>query len=173
MTSKAQNTAKAAAKPIEDAVAAGKQTIEEAVKASSEGYEQAVAMGKEQVENASKAMFRSYGEVAELNKQGVEAFMMAGNIWAKGYEDLGKAYFSFAQDTAERGAEVAKEIMKAKTVQDVISVQTDFAKKRFDQVVADSTKMSELSVKVATETMQPLQKQFDSAVSTLVKPAAL
>jgi phasin family protein len=173
MTSKAQNTAKAAAKPIEDAVTAGKQTIEQAVKASTESYEQAVAMGKEQAENASNAMFRGYGDFAEMNKQGVEAFMVAGNIWAKGYEDLGKAYFSFAQDSAERGAEVAKSMMKAKTLQDVIDVQTDFAKNRFDHVVAESTKMSELSVKVATETIQPLQKQFDSAVSTLVKPAAL
>lgn len=172
MTSKAQNNAKAAAKPLEDAVAAGKQTIEQAVKASAESYEQAVAMGKEQVENASNAMFRGYGDVAELNKQGVEALMTAGNIWAKGYEDLGKAYFSFAQESAERGAEVAKAMMKAKTLQDVIDVQTDFAKQRFDHAVAEGTKMSELSVKVATETMQPLQKQFDSAVSTIVKPVA-
>ena len=42
MTSKTQNSAKAT-KPIEDAVAAGKQTVEQAVKASTEGYEQAIA----------------------------------------------------------------------------------------------------------------------------------
>ena len=170
MTSKAQNTGKTAAQPIEDAVAAGKQTIEQAVKASTESYEQAIAMGKEQVENASNAMFHGYDDFATLNKQGVEAFMKAGNIWAKGYEDLGNAYFSFAQTSAERGAEVAKAMMKAKTLQDVIDVQTDYAKKRFDHIVAEGTKMSELSAKVATEAMQPLQKQFDSAVSTMVKP---
>ena len=172
MTSKAQSTAKAATKPIEDAVAAGKQTIEQAVKASTEGYEQAIAMSKEQVANASNAMFRSYDDIATLNKESVEAIMKAGNIWAKGYEDLGKAYFSFAQASAERGAEAAKAMMKAKTLQDVIDVHTDFAKQRFDQMVAEGTKLSELSVKVATDAMQPLQKQFDTAVSTLTKPAA-
>lgn len=171
MTSKTQNSAKAS-KPIEDAVAAGKQTIEQAVKASTESYEQAVAMGKEQVANASDAVFRSYDDFATLNKQGVEAMMKAGNIWAKGYEDLGKAYFSFAQDAAERGAEAAKAMMTAKTLQDAIDVQTDYAKQRFDHAVAEGTKISEMSVKVATEAMEPLQKQFDSAVSTLAKPAA-
>lgn len=170
MTSKTQSTAKAATKPMEDAVAAGKQTIEQAMKASTESYEQAIAMGKEQVESASTAAFKSYDDMATLNKQGVEAFMKAGNIWAKGYEDLGKAYFSFAQEAAECSAEVAKAMMKAKTVQDVIDVQTDFAKKRFDHLVAEGTKMSEMSVKVATDTIQPLQQQLDSAVSTLVKP---
>ena len=57
MTSKTQSSAKAS-KPIEDAVAAGKETIEQAMKASTEGYEQAIAMGKEHVANASNAMFR-------------------------------------------------------------------------------------------------------------------
>ena len=172
MTSKTQNSAKAT-KPIEDAVAAGKQTIEQAVKASTEGYEQAIAMGKEKVENASSAVFRGYDDIASLNKQSVEAMMKAGNIWAKGYESLGKTYFTFAQVSAERGGEAAKAMMKAKTLQDVIDVQTDFAKQRFDHFVAEGTKMSEMSAKVATDAMQPLQKQFDSAVSTMVKPAAI
>lgn len=169
MTSKTQSSAKAS-KQIEDAVAASKQTIEQAVKASTEGYEQAFVMGKEQVENASNALARSYDDIATLNKKSVEAMMMAGNIWAKGYEDLGKAYFSYAQDSAERGTEAAKAMMTAKTVQDVVNVQTDFAKQRFDHFVAEGTKMSEMSAKVATEAMEPLQQQFDSAVSTLTKP---
>ena len=173
MTTKAQGAAKAATKPIEDAVAAGKQTIEQAVKASTESYEQAIAMGKEQVESASSAMFRSYDDLATMNSQGVEAFVAAGNIWAKGFEDIGKAYFSFAQESAEGGAEIAKSIMKAKTFQDVIDIQTGFAKKRFDQMVAEGSKMSELSVKVATEAMEPLQKQFDASVSKMVKPVSL
>ena len=173
MTTKAQGTAKTATKPMEDAVAAGKQTIEQAVKASTESYEQVIAMGKEQVENASNAVFRGYDDFATLNKQGIEALVEASNIWAKGCEDLGKAYFSLAQETAEGGADVAKSIMKAKTFQDVIDIQTDFAKKRFDQLVSESTKMSELSVKVATDAMQPLQKQFDATVSKMVKPVAV
>lgn len=173
MTSKTQGATKSAKKPMEDAVAASKETIEQAMKASTEGYEQAVAMSKEQVESASKAVFRGYEDFTALNKQGVEAFMQATNIWAKGCEDLGKAYASFAQGSAERGTEVAKVAMKAKTVQDVIDVQTDFAKQHFDQFVAEGTKISELSVKVATEAMQPVQKQFDTAVSKLVKPAVL
>ena len=172
MTSKTQSTAKTS-KPIEDAVTAGKQTIEQAVKASTEGYEQAIAMGKEQVENASNAMFRGYDDIASLNKQGVEAAMKAGNIWAQGYEKLGKAYFGYAQESAERGAEAAKAMMKAKTVQDVVDVQTDYAKQGFDYFVAEGTKMSEMSATVATEAMEPLQKQFDSAVSTLAKPVAI
>ena len=100
MSSKEENAAKAAKKPIEDAVAAGKQTIEQAVKASTEGYEQAVAMSKEQIESASKAMFRGYDDLATVNKEGVEAVMKASDIWAKGYEDISKAYFAFARVSA-------------------------------------------------------------------------
>ena len=64
-------------------------------------------------------------------------------------------------------------MMTAKTMRDVIDLQTDFAKQRFDHLVAEGTKMSEMSVKVANEAMEPLQKQFDTTVSTPTKPIAL
>ena len=172
MATKAKS-AKAEVPQVEQAVTASKETVEKVVKASTESYEQAYNMTKDQMEKASKSLIQGYDELTEMTQKNVEAFMKAGNIWAKGYEDLGKAYFSFAQEAAECSAEVAKAMMKAKTLQDVIDVHTDYAKKRFDHLVAEGTKMSEMSVKVATDAMQPLQQQFDSAVSTLVKPAGV
>lgn len=172
MTSKTQSTAKAS-KPIENAVAAGKQTIEQTIKASTDGYEQAIAMGKEQVETASNATFRGYDEILWLNKQSAEAAMTAGNVWAQGYENLGKAYFGFAQESAEPSAEAAQAMMKAKTLQDVVNKQSDYAKQGFDYFVTEGTKMSGMSAKVATKAMEPLQNQFDSAVSTMTKPIAI
>jgi len=172
MTSKTQGAAKAATKTVEDAVTVAKKTAEQVAKASAESYEQAVSMSKEQVAQANEALLRGYGDFAAFNKGGVEALMSAGNIWVKGCEDLSKEYFAFAQKTAERNAEVAKAILSAKTVQDVFDVQTSFAKQGLDSVMAESAKLSELSVKVANEAFQPLQKQLDSAVSKLVKPMA-
>ena len=172
MSNKAQNAAKSATKPIEDALAAGKQTIEQAVKASAEGCGQAFAMNRDQAAQASDAMLRGYDDFAALNKQGVEALMKAGNIWAKGYEGLGKAYFSFAQASTERGVETAKAVMAAKTPQEAIDVQTDFAKQRFERTVAEGAAVSELSLKVAADAFQPLQKQFDVALSKLMSPVS-
>ncbi|WP_421877426.1 phasin family protein [Pacificispira sp.] len=148
-------------KPIEEAVAAGKQTVE-----------QAVAATKEQVEKASTAAMKSYDEFAALNKDAVDAYVKAGNVFAKGFEDLGKTVFAFAQSQAETNVNAAKALMSAKTINDVVEIQSDLARTQFDAFVAEGTKVSEMSLKVANETVEPIQAQFNVVVEKMMKPVA-
>ena len=61
-----KTTATAAAGQVEDAVAAGTETVEAAVKASQDvaqkGYDQAVELMKEHAEKAQKALYGGYDE---------------------------------------------------------------------------------------------------------------
>lgn len=148
-------------KQIEDAVAAGKQTVE-----------QAVAATKEQVEKASSAALKGYDEFAALNKDTVDAYVKAGNVFAKGFEDLGKTVFAFAQTQAEANVNAAKALMSAKTINDVVEIQSDLARNQFDAFVAESTKVSEMTVKVANETAEPIQAQLNIVVEKVMKPVA-
>src|SRR3546814_845181 len=145
MTSKAKSNG---SETIEAAVAAGKQTVEEVMRTSTRNYEQAVSTTKEQVEKASAAMLRGYDDLATFNKQNVDAFVQAGNIWAKGAEELGKAYFSFAQASAEKNAEAAKSLLAAKSLKDVVDVQADYARTSFDTLVAEGTRINEMTIKI-------------------------
>ena len=181
MTTTAKKTAapKVAITPLEDAVAVGKDTVEKMVKVSTENYEQAiaatkdaVAASKEQMEKASAAMLKVYDDLSVLNKDGVDAFVSAGNIFAKGMEELSKAAFAFAQATAEANVATAKALMGAKTVNDVFTIQAEFTRTQFDAVIAESTKISEMGLKVANEAMEPLQAQANATVEKLMKPIA-
>lgn len=148
-------------KPIEEAVAAGKQTVE-----------QAVAATKEQVEKASTAALKSYDEYATMNKETVDAYVKASNVFAKGFEDLGKTVFAFAQSQAETNVNAAKALMTAKTINDVVEIQSDLARTQFDAFVAEGTKVSEMSLKVANETVEPIQARFNVVVEKMMKPVA-
>jgi len=173
MATKAQSTAKDAAKTMEDAFFAGKDTVEQAFKASTEGYEQMVTASRAQCEKASKAMLGGYDDIAVASKDYMDALIAAGDIWFKGYEEIGKACFAYAQETAELGAEAAKAVMSAKTVQDVIDLQTDFAKQRFDSMTSEGAKISEMSVKAMNDAMAPIQKRIDDSVTKFMKAAAV
>ncbi len=166
-------------KQIEEAVTVGKQTVEKMVKASTDNYEQAmaatkdaVAATKEHVEKASAAVMKAYDDIAVLNKEGVDAYVSAGNIVAKGMEDLSKAMFAFAQTSAEANVATAKALMGAKTVTDVFTIQAEFARSQFDSMIAESTKLSEYGLKVANEAFEPLQAQANATVEKLFKPIA-
>ena len=90
----------------------------------------------------------------------------------KGMEDLGKTLFAFAQSQAESNVSAAKAMMSAKTLNDVVEIQSDLARSQFDAFVAESTKVSEMSLKVANETVEPIQAQFTVVVEKMMKPIA-
>jgi phasin family protein len=148
-------------KKVEEAVQAGKQTVE-----------QAVAATKEQVEKASTAALKGYDEFASMNKSSMDAFVKSSNIMAKGMEDLGKTYFAFAQSAAEQNVAAAKKLMTAKTINDVVDIQSEVARTSFDAWVAEATKMSEMSMKVANEAFEPIQSQLTTVVEKMTKQVA-
>lgn len=173
MTAKAKTAApKIDTKQIEDAVAVGKQTVEQAVAVTKEQVEQAVAATKEQVEKASTAAMKGYDDMTVMNKDGFDAFVKSGNIFAKGAEEFGKAYFAYAQSAAEQNVEAAKAMMTAKTLNDVVEIQTNLARTNFDKFVAEGTKMSEMAIKVTNDVVEPIQAHTNVVVEKMMKPVA-
>lgn len=148
------------------------KVAEEAVKVTTETYEKVVDTTKAQVEKANEAVAKGYDQLAEIQKEGIDAFIKAGEIWAKGAEDLGKAYFALAQDAAESSSEAAKAFLTAKSLKDVVDLQGEFARMTFDKSLSESKKLSELSIKVVNEALQPIQKQIAATWEKAGKIAA-
>lgn len=159
-------------KQVEEAVSAGKETVEQVVKASTETYEQAVAMTKDQVEKASKSLLEGYDELTALSQKNVEAMVEAGNAWAKGAESIGKAYFNLAQVSAEAGVEATQAMFSAKTLKDVMDVQTGYTKASIDTLVAEGKKINDMTMQVANDALQPIQTQVNETIEKVLKQSA-
>lgn len=166
-----------ALKPVEAAVNASKETVEKVVKAGADAatknYEQAVAMTKEQVEKASTAAFRGYDELATLNQENLDAFARSSNVMVKGYEIIGKEFMAFAQNSIDANVQATQAIFGAKTLREMIDLQAAYTRKSFDTAVSESSKIGELSVKVANEAFEPFQSRVNVAVETILKPASV
>jgi phasin family protein len=166
-------------KSIESAVAVGRETIEHVVKASAEaankGYEKAVAMTKENVEAAVKAstsLFKNYEEIVSFNKDNLEAFVRAGTIFAKGMQEATKSAFSATQETIEESVAASKAMLGAKSLKEIVDLQTGFVKTSFDKAVAEGGKISETNMKLAEEAFGPINERVTATVSKLMKPIA-
>lgn len=165
-----------ALKPVEEAVNAGKEQVEKAVEAGHEAaskqYEQVVNQTKEQIDQGSRAMFKGYEEIATLNKAHIEAVVQASTIATKGMESLSREMMNFAQQQLESNVATTKKLFGATTVREVFDLQSELARETFDKLMAESAKMTEMSVKVANEALQPIQTQTSAAVEKATKPAA-
>jgi len=138
-----------------------------------ETVEQSVGAAAEQIEKATVAVTQGYGDFAALQKDAFDALVRSGEILAKGAEALGKEYFAFAQKTAEAGNEAAKAMLAAKSVTEFVQLQSDFFRINLDTSVGEGTKLSEMSMKIASEAFEPLQKQMTAAVEAGMKPLAM
>lgn len=53
-----------------------------------------------------------------------------------------------------------------------LEIQNEAAKTSFDKLMAEGNKITELSIKVANEAIEPIQARVNVAVEKLIKPAA-
>ena len=164
-----------ATEQFETAVNAGRDAVDAVVKASTDaaakGYEQYVAMTKEQVEKASAFAFTGYDEVAEFNKETLDAVIASGNVVAKGVEDLGRAVSSFTQTSLEDNLAVAKRVLGAKSLPEVMQLQSDWAKASLSGMFAESARLQELSFRVTNDAFGPIGARATAAFEKFAKPA--
>jgi len=158
-------TTKAASKAADTAVftaAAASETVEQAVQAT-----------REQVEKASAAATQGYGDFTAFQKDAFDALVRSSEILARGAEALGKEYFSFAQHTATANSEATKALLAARSLQEVVDLQSKMVRTNFDKSVDEGGKISEMSLKIASDAFEPLQKQISVAVETAMKPLSV
>ena len=134
-------------------------------------YDQVFGTAKAQVEKASAQTMKAYEDAAKFNKENLDAYVAASTVYAKGVESVAKTWAAFAQETFEASANVAKAVLGAKTLKEAVEIQADFAKTTFDKFVAEGTKVSEASIKVANEALEPINARVNVAVEKMMKPA--
>ncbi len=154
-------------------------TIDTVVKAGTEAvaksYEKAVVASKEQVEAATKAgadAFKGYEDVLAYNQNNMEALMKISAIWFKGVQDINKEVTTLASTSMEQGVNASKQILGCKTVEEIIAVHSDLAKTNYDKVVAESRKLSDMSIKLAENTAAPIAVRVNETAATFAKPLA-
>ena len=164
----------AAFDPAESTFAAGQETLDTILKASTQaatkGYEQAFALAQEQVDKASETIFKRYDEVASLGKDNVDAYVRSTSVFAKGFETMSVEFMSILQATVEANMATTKALFGAKTLREFVDLQTEFSRSRFDSAVAESAKLTEMSMALANDTIEPIQFSMNATVEKFMRP---
>ncbi|HLT78933.1 MAG TPA: phasin family protein [Ferrovibrio sp.] len=154
--------------PYEAILFSSKEQLEKAMKASAEAFEKAFSMSKDRFDVLTK----SVDDAAKLGKEQVDALVSASNVAAKGIETINAEVMAFTKHQIEDQISATKAMMGAKTLQELIELQNDFAKNAFEAYTAHTTKLSEVAAKTAQEAFAPINTQLQAAVEKMVKPLA-
>lgn len=164
---------KAAPKPVA-AVSKGIKTMNDTVKKfADEAKTRTEALTADFNAKAKEAMSKTSKlaeEAVEFNKANVEALVEAGKIAAKNMETLGQEGVTFARKSFEDTTAALKGYTAVKTPADFFKLYAENSKKAFDAAVAQSSKTSELVVKMANDSFAPISNRV-SVITSKMKAA--
>jgi phasin family protein len=138
------------------ALADAKTTIEQMTSASSVAF-------KDGVEKTLAAL----NEANTYSKKNLEAVVASVTAATKGAEALGAQAMAFSKSSFENQVSAAKSLAGAKSVQEVVELQTSFAKSALEAYMAEMGRMSETVSASVKDSLKPLNERVTAAVEKM------
>ena len=133
-----------------------KKTVEQFTAASNVAF-------KDGVEKSLAAM----NEMNAHSKKNLEAVVAAATASAKGAEALGAQAMAFSKAMFESQVAAAKSLSGAKSIQEVVELQTAFAKTSLETYMSEFGRMSETVSASVKESMKPINERVTATVEKL------
>jgi phasin family protein len=136
---------------------------EAAVNNGKAAMEQVAAKSKEAVE----ASMKSLDELSDMARANVDALIASARVATAGVEQVMTHLTEVSKSSFEATTAAVKGLAAAKTPNELMQLQSDFAKAQFDHAVSEYSKLSEMMVKLAGEVMEPVQNQVALATDKM------
>ncbi len=111
-------------------------------------------------------------ETTDFSTQYSEACSKSCSIMMKGFEDILGTVMTLSQSSAERQSKLIKEAMSSKTINEFAEVQNKIVQANFDDFMSGATKISEISVKLLTDSSEPVSTEINKVVQKATKAMA-
>jgi phasin family protein len=156
----AEAAAEIAGRSADVAGDAGKRTIEAAAQTGKAGMEALERVGdksREGLRSAASPASRGYDELASQGTDGLDAMAASGRALFDAMQELHREWLSFAQAQFSESIEAGREFARCRSPKDLLQVQMRYTRSSADRILTEATKLAELSVRVASASLQPLQ----------------
>ncbi len=154
-----------------DAVETMKKTADQTVAAAKVSGEQFKVQAEKAQANGTQAlrdgMEKTSASIAELSAQGkqnLEALTASAAAAQKGVEALSTQAAAYSKSSWETGVAAAQTIAQAKSVQELIELQTNFAKSAMETYLSEVTKMTETLTASVKDSFKPINERVTASV---------
>ena len=132
---------------------AAKSTVEQFTAASNVAFKEGVEKG-----------LAALNELNTYSKQNLEAVVASATASAKGAEALGAQAITFSKAVFDTQVSAAKSLAGAKSVQEVVELQTAFAKTTLETYITQFGAMSETVSSSVKESLKPINERVTAVV---------
>ena len=156
----AREGASAAADTMNQAAFAGDKVMRDTMSRASAMTDHAF---KDGVEKSMTAL----NELSAQNKRNLEAVVESVTAATKGAETLGSHAMAYTKKAMEGQVEQAKALSGARSMQEVVELQTSYAKTAMEAYIAEMNKAAEVLSSVVKESFRPLNERATALAETM------
>ena len=102
----------------------------------------------------------NFDEFQDFSKQQLEAITSASSTWTKGLQELAAESTDYTKKAFAAGSATLEKLAGARSLEAAIQIQSDYAKQSYEGFVAQSSKVSELFAKVASDALKPVTTAY-------------
>jgi len=154
------DTAEAIKSTVEQATATAKVQTEK-VKAQAEKVQ---AAGTQAFREGLDKTTASLGELNIQSKQNLDAVVASATAAQKGAEALSAQALSYGKTSWEAGVAAAQTIAKARSIQELIELQTAYTKSAMEVYMSEVSKMTETLTASVKDSLQPINERVTASV---------
>lgn len=108
-------------------------------------------------------MAKSFEDMAAFNQESVDAVISASNVAMKAAEEINAEMMAYSKKSLEESVAAAKDFASSKSLTELLEKQTEFAKTSFDGFVKQASKMNEMALAAAKNSMEPISARVAAA----------
>jgi phasin family protein len=147
-----------------DTAEAVKKTVEQTASTAKVQAEKVQAAGAQAFREGLDKTTASLSELSAQSKQNLEALTASATAAQKGAEALSAQALSYGKTSWESGVAAAQTFAKARSVQELIELQTSFTKSAMEVYMAEVTKMTETLTSSVKDSFKPINERVTASV---------
>ncbi len=102
----------------------------------------------------------TFEDFQKFSKEQLDAFTSASTTLSKGLQDIAAELSDYSKKAFAAGTAMYEKLLGARSVELVVQIQTEFAKEAYEGFVAQTTKVSELYTRVASDALKPVTTAY-------------
>jgi phasin family protein len=151
-------------KTVETATASVKATAEKAQATFQANAEQAQAAGAKALKDVADKSAAGLTELNAQGKQNLEAIVASAAAAQKGVETLSAQSAAFTKKSWEDGVAAAQSMSQARSIQELLELQTAWAKSATEAYLAEVTKATDVLTASVKNSFKPINERVTASV---------
>jgi len=115
-------------------------------------------------------MTSNFDEFQKFGKEQLEAVSSVAASLAKGFQTIAAETTDYSKKSIESNSAYMEKLLGAKSLDNAIQIQSEYAKSTYEGFVAQATKISEIYTNLAKEAFKPVESAFAKVQAVVASP---